>query len=76
MRESRDGEISVQDVDRLMNDMHKIVISPGDRIIAVEPQDYSVDFQKATKDPVGMPGMRLKWAFSHSNGTECRSSRD
>ena len=57
------GEISVQDVNRLVNDMYKIVTPPGNEIIHVMPQDYTVDYEPGIKDPVGMTGVRLEADF-------------
>lgn len=57
------GEVSVQDVNRLVNDMYKIVTPPGNEIIHVMPQDYTVDYEPGIKDPVGMTGVRLEADF-------------
>lgn len=61
--ESREGEMRLEDVDRLTNDMYKIVTPPGNEIIHVMPQDYSVDYGDPIKDPVGMAGVRLEADF-------------
>jgi len=61
-RESND-EITVEDVNRLVNDMHRIVIPPGSEIIHVMPQDYIVDYEDGIKDPVGMSGVKLEADF-------------
>lgn len=63
MRENDDNEITIEDVNRLMNDMYKIVIPPGSEIIHVMPQDYYVDYEDGIKDPVGMSGVRLEADF-------------
>ena len=63
MRDSREDEICVKDVNRLVNDMYKIVTPPGNEIIHVMPQDYTVDFESGIKDPVGISGMRLEADF-------------
>ncbi|TDI70581.1 MAG: cell division protein FtsA, partial [Bacteroidetes bacterium] len=39
-----DDEITIEDVNRLTNDMYRIVIPPGSEIIHVMPQDYVVDY--------------------------------
>lgn len=62
-RESREDEITIEDINRLTNDMYRIVIPPGSQIIHVMPQDYSVDFEEGIKDPVGMSGIRLEADF-------------
>lgn len=62
-RLSNDNEISVADVNRLTEDMYRIVIPPGSEIIHVMPQDYIVDYEEGIKDPVGMSGMKLEADF-------------
>lgn len=62
-RESTEDEITVEDVNRLTNDMYKIVIPPGSEIIHVMPQDYLVDYEDGIKDPVGMSGVKLEADF-------------
>lgn len=59
-RQSSEDEITVEDINRLTNDMYKIVIPPGTEIIHVMPQDYYVDYEEGIKDPVGMTGVRLE----------------
>lgn len=56
-------EISKKDVDRLTGDMYKMVTPPGNEIIHVMPQDYTVDYEPGFKDPVGMTGVRLEADF-------------
>lgn len=63
MRDSDDDEITVEDINKLTNDMHKIVIPPGSDIIHVMPQTYYVDYEDGIKDPVGMSGVRLEADF-------------
>ena len=62
-RDSTDDEITVEDVNRLTNDMYRIVIPPGSEIIHVMPQDYTVDYEDGIKDPVGMSGVKLEADF-------------
>ncbi len=63
IREDLDGEISLHDVNRLINDMYKIVTPPGNEIIHVMPQDYTVDYNGGIKDPIGIAGVRLEADF-------------
>lgn len=56
-------EISERDINRLMNDMHKLVLPPGDKILHVIPQEYTVDNEQGIGDPVGMSGVRLEANF-------------
>jgi len=62
-RPSTDDEITVNDVNKLTNDMYRIVIPPGSEIIHVMPQDYIVDYEEGIHDPVGMSGVKLEADF-------------
>jgi len=48
---------------RLIDDMHKLVLPPGDKIIHVIPQEFSVDDEPGISDPIGMSGVRLEANF-------------
>ncbi|MEX0882424.1 MAG: cell division protein FtsA, partial [Cyclobacteriaceae bacterium] len=63
IRNPKDDEITVEDVRRLANDMENIVVPPGNSIIHVMPQDYTVDYEEGIRDPVGMSGARLEADF-------------
>ena len=63
VRNSLDDEISQDDIDLLINDMHKLVMLPGEEIIDVLPQEFIVDNEQGIKDPVGMSGIRLEANF-------------
>jgi cell division protein FtsA len=62
-RQSKDGEITIEDVERLTQDMYRMVVPPGSQIIHVMPQDYMVDYEEGIKEPVGMSGVRLEADF-------------
>ncbi len=62
-RDSAEDEISQADVDRLIDDMYKLVMVPGEEIIHVLPQEYIVDAEEGIKNPVGMAGIRLEANF-------------
>jgi len=62
-RPSTDQEITLDDVNRLTNDMYRLVTPPGSEIIHVMPQDYKVDYEEGIIDPVGMSGVRLEGNF-------------
>ncbi len=54
------GEVSTEDVRRVI-DAAKAVALPIDReIIHILPQEFTVDGQKGIRDPVGMNGVRLE----------------
>ncbi|MGB3548400.1 MAG: cell division protein FtsA [Saprospiraceae bacterium] len=63
MRESTHNEISRRDIDRLISDMHKLVLPPGDKILHVIPQEYTVDNEQGIVDPIGMSGIKLEANF-------------
>lgn len=60
---SNDAEITKDDVNRLIKDTYKVALSPGDEIIHVLPQEYTVDDIGDVYDPVGMTGVRLSSNF-------------
>ncbi|WP_276496523.1 cell division protein FtsA [Pontibacter litorisediminis] len=62
-RQVSDDEITVEDVNRLTNDMYRLVTPPGSEIIHVMPQEYKVDYEEGIVDPVGMSGVRLEGNF-------------
>lgn len=57
---NRDKEITVQDVERLLEDCQRIMLPPDQQIIHVIPQEFVVDGQDGISDPVGMSGMRME----------------
>ena len=62
-RENNLTEISNEDIMRLIDDMHKLVLPPGDKIIHVIPQEFAVDDEPGISDPIGMSGVRLEANF-------------
>ena len=55
--------IDEEDIDRLCNQVYKLVMLPGEEIIHVLPQEYKVDGQTEIKEPMGMYGGRLEANF-------------
>jgi cell division protein FtsA len=62
-RDNDHTEISQRDIDRLITDMHKLVLPPGDKILHVIPQEYTVDNEQGILDPIGMSGIRMEANF-------------
>lgn len=60
LRDSFDQEITKEDTDKLLAEMYKISIQPGEEIIHVIPQSYVVDNETGVKNPIGMFGKRLE----------------
>lgn len=56
-------EIHRDDLNRLHNEMRRVVTEPGMEIIHVLPQEYTVDNHVGVKDPIGMSGVRLEGVF-------------
>ena len=55
--------IEDEDIDNLCNQVHKLVMLPGEEIIHVLPQEYKVDGQSEIMEPRGMSGGRLEANF-------------
>lgn len=62
-RDHASDEISKADIEKLINDMHKLVLPPGDKIIHVIPQQFTIDNEQGITDPIGMSGVRLEANF-------------
>ena len=62
-RDNDHTEISQKDIQRLVNDMFKLVLPPGDKILHVIPQEFTVDNEQGIVDPIGMSGVRLEANF-------------
>jgi cell division protein FtsA len=62
-RQSLDDEVSQKDVDQLIDNMHRLVMSPGEEIIHVIPQEYIIDSESGIKNPIGHAGIRLEGNF-------------
>lgn len=62
-RIQNDDEVSKEDVARLIADTHNLALPPGDKIIHVIPQEYSVDDFTDVTDPIGIAGVRLAGNF-------------
>ena len=62
-RKDSDTVIDDQDIEDLCNQVHKLVMLPGEEIIHVLPQDFKVDGQSEITEPIGMYGGRLEANF-------------
>lgn len=62
-RENGDDVIDQRDINRLCDQVQKLVMLPGEEIIHVLPQEYKVDGQSEVKEPIGMYGGRLEANF-------------
>ena len=55
-----DGEVSEEDVNRVITASQAISMPNNKDIIAVIPCGYTIDGQESIKDPIGMNGVRLE----------------
>ena len=62
-RDNPDEVINDNDIDKLIDQVYKLVMLPGEEIIHVLPQDFKVDGQSEIKEPIGMYGSRLEANF-------------
>ncbi len=63
VRKDANSEIDENDINRLLDDMYKLVLPPGDKILHVIPQEFTVDNEQNISDPIGMSGIRLEANF-------------
>ncbi|SNZ00821.1 cell division protein FtsA [Flagellimonas pacifica] len=62
-RPNSEEVINDDDLEKLCNQVYKLVMLPGEEIIHVLPQEYKVDGQCEIKEPKGMYGGRLEANF-------------
>jgi cell division protein FtsA len=67
-RKDLNNEIQRKDIEKLIEDMYKLVMPPGEEIIHVLPQEFTVDNEPGIKDPIGMAGVRLEANFHIISG--------
>ena len=67
-RKETQSEISRRDIEKLIEDMYNLVMPPGEEIIHVLPQEFTVDGEPGIKDPIGMAGVRLEANFHIISG--------
>ncbi len=60
LRENSQEVITQQDVDLLVQNVHKLVMLPGEEIIHVLPQEFKIDGEPNISEPIGMLGRRLE----------------
>lgn len=63
IRPNADNEITQADIDGLTENMYKLAMNPGEDIIDVIPQEYTVDGEAGIKQPKGMLGHQLEANF-------------
>jgi cell division protein FtsA len=63
IRTNAEEVISASDIDRLIGQVNKLAMLPGEEIIHVLPQEYKIDGQSGITEPIGMSGGRLECSF-------------
>jgi cell division protein FtsA len=63
VRNQGEEEITRGDIDRLIQDVKKLVMQPGEEIVHIIPQEYTVDEEPGIMEPIGMAGVRLEGNF-------------
>ena len=63
IRQNSDDVIEYKDIDNLIQNVHNLVMLPGEEIIHVLPQEYKVDGQSEIREPRGMYRSRLEANF-------------
>ncbi len=63
IREDNEIEISQEDVDKLCNSMYNLNMNPGEEILDVIPQEFSIDGDHGIRQPRGMNGNSLEANF-------------
>lgn len=63
VRDNIETEITKADIDKLKSNMFKLITIPGEEVIHVIPQEYTVDGEDGIEDPIGMAGVKLEANF-------------
>jgi cell division protein FtsA len=56
----RDNEVSVGDIDRVIDAARAVAIPADQKILHILPQEFVIDSQEGVKEPIGMSGVRLE----------------
>src|SRR5690554_63596 len=62
-RPNAEEVIAEEDIDLLIEQVHKLTVLPGEEIIHVLPQEYKINGYEVTNEPIGMYGSRLESNF-------------
>ncbi|MEZ4853476.1 cell division protein FtsA [Flavobacterium sp.] len=62
-RSNAEEVIGDADIEKLIGQVHKLAMLPGEEIIHVLPQEFKIDGQSEIKEPIGMYGGRLESSF-------------
>ncbi len=56
----KEREVTPSDIDRVIDSARARVISEGQRVLHVLPQEFAIDTQGGIREPLGMSGVRLE----------------
>ena len=56
----RDHEVTMSDVDRVIDAARAVAIPADQKILHILPQEFVIDHQDGVKEPIGMSGVRLE----------------
>ena len=56
----RDGEVTAEDVERVIDAAKAVAIPADQKILHVLPQEFIIDNQEGIREPIGMSGVRLE----------------
>lgn len=56
----RDKEVSLGDVDRVIDAARAVAIPADQKVLHVLPQEFLIDSQEGIREPIGMSGVRLE----------------
>ena len=63
IRKEGDTEITQEDIDNLSGSIYNLAMNPGEEIIEVIPQDYSIDGDHGIREPKGICGSNVEANF-------------
>ncbi|MEI6059454.1 MAG: cell division protein FtsA [Bacteroidota bacterium] len=63
IRHNPEIEISQEDIDQFTSSIYNIAMNPGEKIIDVLPQEFTIDGESGVKDPKGMLGHQMGASF-------------
>lgn len=68
-REDAQQEIREDEIHKMIDEMHKLALPAGDKILHVFPQEFTVDAEEGVIDPIGMSGARVQGNFHVITGS-------
>jgi len=63
LRNDPSTEVSSRDIEKLRLEMFNAVLPPGEQLIYMQAQTFTIDDEPGIKDPVGMSGKRIEADF-------------